>query len=586
MGKNLKSLKNWWRVTRPSKVILFFQWLTAVIPSAMTVLGAIPAAEAISCLTVANYKWAMIYLALAFGCEVISIISWEIEYRIDAAQLGRIYPRIQEQLFKKVFSAEDANFKYTSKEKMVNVITLNIVTLSDFCDYLAYKSAYLVEAIVTLVIIFTTNVYVGLLIFGIAIIVYFLISVLNAAVGRQSMAIQSERDSLTETFADIVDGRKLSTDLNIKDNLHNKYFGKVDGLMKHYKKRKNLKSVRDNWVYLLYTGIIMLCSVYLVSLVKADAITTTLYLIVTPYLTSAITKFVDFFSVLANLEDANIAALRVKTLLDMSEQDIIEFGKNSTDKINGAITFTNVKYSSSGKLDNSLGEIKMFNTQIKKGEVVLFEGVRNCGKRALFYMLRRAARPDTGTITFDTINIYDFDAETYKHNISYVTNKPYFFNDTIIENLKYVEKNKKKIIEACKKVGIDEVISALPNGYDTNLSQNQSALSAKDKFLLGLARALLTKSEIFMVYEFPVGLNESEQKTIKNVLNKLREERTILIFCATNPVSDIIDRHFLFEKGVITEQKVETRNRTLRSGKKDTFSSVPTSYFEGKLSKK
>ena len=53
-------------------------------------------------------------------------------------------------------------------------------------------------------------------------------------------------------------------------------------------------------------------------------------------------------------------------------------------------------------------------------------------------LLRRAIRPDNGTITFDTINIYDFDIETYKHNISYVTNKPYFFNDTILQNLKYV----------------------------------------------------------------------------------------------------------------------------------------------------
>ena len=69
-------------------------------------------------------------------------------------------------------------------------------------------------------------------------------------------------------------------------------------------------------------------------------------------------------------------------------------------------------------------------------------------------MLRRAVRPDEGTITFDTINIYDFDVETYKHNISYVTNKPYFFNDSIFENLKYVESNKKKIYETCKKVGI------------------------------------------------------------------------------------------------------------------------------------
>ena len=115
-------------------------------------------------------------------------------------------------------------------------------------------------------------------------------------------------------------------------------------------------------------------------------------------------------------------------------------------------------------------------------------------------------------------NIYDFDAETYKHNISYVTNKPYFFNDTIFENLKYVESNKKKIYQSCKKVGIYDKIMQLPEGFQTNLSKQPTALTQQEKFLLGLVRALLTKSEIFMIYEFPIGLTPAEQENIKTFL--------------------------------------------------------------------
>lgn len=552
---NIQKLKNWWGVAQPSRTLLFFHFLTTTLPYIISVIQAVPAAKAITCITIADYKGTMFWLIVTFLLTLISQISWTFQYKIAASELGYIYPRIQERMFHKIFNADDINFKYTSKEKMINIIANNITVLSDFCDYICIKSAYFLQSVITFVIIFSTNLYIGLLILGIAIIVFFLINAVNNSIGKKTQNVQEIRDSLTETFTDVVEGRTLSTDLNLEKELHEKYFDKVDKLLTTYKKRIGLQCLRDKWIYVLYTFIILLATLYLVTLVQADTITTTTYLILTPYLTSAITQIVASFQIFNDLQNVNISALRVKTILDMSEKDMIEFGKNSTDKIDGAITFTNVSYTLDDKLDKSLGEINNFNAQITKNQIVLFEGKRNCGKRALFYILRRAIRPDSGTVTFDTINIYDFDVETYKHNISYVTNKPYFFNDSIMENLRYIEKNKKKIFEVCKKLNIHDIITALPDGYQTNLIKNPSALNLQNKFLLGLARALLTKSEIFMIYEFPVGLNENEQQTIKNILNELKHERTIIIFSALNTVEEIVDRHFVLSSKNIQEIK-------------------------------
>ena len=553
MSKIRKSFKNWYSVAKPKKTVWFFQWFTSVIPSSCTVISALPAAKVITCMTVTDYTGAVIYLCVIFGLTLLSDISWHLQYMLDIKQLRAIYPRIQEHLFNKIFRAEDASFKYNSKEKIINTITNNITTLSDFCDYSAFKSAYLVEAIITLVIIFSINWIVGLLIFSIAILVFFIMNALNHAIAKLSNNIYDERDKLTESFADMIDSREMSNDMNLKDKLHKKYFDRIDNILKKYKKRNVLKSFRDNWVLVLYTLIILIATLYIVKLVADNVVTLTIYLVLTPYLTSAITKFVNFFGLIDNLETANISALRVKTLLDMSEKDIVNFGKNSTSKISGALTFTNVEYSSKDKIDKSANSIKTFNTQIQKGEIVLFEGERNCGKRAIFYMLRRAIRPDSGTITFDTVNIYDFDSDTYKHNISYITSKPYFYIDSIMENLRIVDNNKRHIYEACKKAGIHEDIMALADGYNTNLSLNPSALNDGQKFLLGLARALLTKCEILMIYEFPVGLSNKELKQIKSIITSLKSRHTILVFASNNPIDDIITKHFLIENGNITE---------------------------------
>jgi len=557
MIKNFYYIKRWWSIAKPSKTLLILQTITAVIPAILTVVLAIPAANAITSITVLDFLATTKWLCIVFFIDLLKQISWSIQYRSAINQLAYIYPHIQEKIFLKIFNTEDQNFKYTSKEKMINIITNNITVLSDFCDQIACKISYLFQAIVTIIVIFSINFIIGLLITSIAIIVYFILNALNIAIGKKTLIIQEERDGLTETFADFVDGRVLSTDLNLSSNLHDKYFFKVKSLISHYKKRNNLQSIRDNWVYIFYTFIILLATLYLVRLVENNTITITTYLVITPYLTSAITKLKEFFSIFNDLQNTNISTLRVKTLLDMSEKDLLEFGNNSTDKIDGAITFTNVSYSSNDKLDKSLNNINLLNAQITKHDIVLFQGEKNCGKRALFYMLRRAIRPDNGTITFDTINIYDFDIETYKHNISYVTHKPYFFNDSIIQNLKYVEQNKNKIFKICKDLGIHETILNLPEKYETNLTKNPKALSDKNKFLLGLARAILTESEIFMIYEFPVGLNKSELSLIKETLMNLKKKRTIIIFSNENTFNDIITKHFYVKAGNVEELKIK-----------------------------
>ena len=84
-------------------------------------------------------------------------------------------------------------------------------------------------------------------------------------------------------------------------------------------------------------------------------------------------------------------------------------------------------------------------------------------------MLRRKIRPSTGTITFDTINIYDFDKYTYINNLSYTTSSPYFFNDSIINNLKYVSKNIKQIKDVLRKLNIYNIIEELPEKFNTNV---------------------------------------------------------------------------------------------------------------------
>ena len=115
-----------------------------------------------------------------------------------------------------------------------------------------------------------------------AVIVFLCMKFINRTIAKKTNELYSQRDRMTENFANIVDNRSLSQDLDIKDQLHENYFEKVASITETYTKRTKLKSLRDNLLYLAYNLIVFLCSLYIIKLVADDFLTVTLYLVLVP----------------------------------------------------------------------------------------------------------------------------------------------------------------------------------------------------------------------------------------------------------------------------------------------------------------
>lgn len=174
-------------------------------------------------------------------------------------------------------------------------------------------------------------------------------------------------------------------------------------------------------------------------------------------------------------------------------------------------------------------------------------------------MLRRGIRPDTGTITLDTINIYDFSQERYVSFVNYVTAKPYFYTGTIEQNLKLISQSKRKIVEACKIAKLHDKIMSLPNTYQTLIQDNENGLSTFEKFQLSIARAVLASSDVILFYEFPPALTDQEKQTIFSILKTLKKEKTIIIFSALNLFPELTNKHFIVENNTVQEEKTTTQ---------------------------
>ena len=126
-------------------------------------------------------------------------------------------------------------------------------------------------------------------------------------------------------------------------------------------------------------------------------------------------------------------------------------------------------------------------------------------------------------------------------DISVLNQDTYLFNLSIRENFNLINKDKKIQERICKLVGIDKFIKSLPKGYNTIISENSTNISGGQKRLLSLARTLMKDSKILLFDEITSSLDMDITKQVINVLNKLKENHTIIIVTHKKELMEIAD---------------------------------------------
>ena len=178
-------------------------------------------------------------------------------------------------------------------------------------------------------------------------------------------------------------------------------------------------------------------------------------------------------------------------------------------------------------------------------------GKTGSGKTTLFNLLLRLYKVDKGKILIDDLDIYEYAKDVYNTNISIVNQKTFIFNMSIRENLSLIDSNKKRQIDACKRVGIHDFIMSLPDGYNTVLKEDATNISGGQKQLLSLARALLTTSEIILLDEVTSSLDSNTTKKITTLLNDLKTDHTIISITHNKELMKISDNLIVMNEGII-----------------------------------
>lgn len=541
--------KNWYHLAKPSKKYWLLAFFTVFLAGLCSVVEPIFASNVITNINKENYLYTSIFLIIGFLFILLRKGSWDINYRMYYKLIGHSYLHIENLIFDKLNRVKDSNLKKISKEKMINILHTDVFTVSDFSDKLATRIGRLTRLFITIGAIFLINVPAAIVIIVIDIINYFILDHLNNKSALYSRKCSEAHDLQYLKFSEAFDSSGFMEDLNITDKVKREFMKANYHYMDMKNKSTIVSSYIDNYYHAFYQFIILVITLFMVFMVSKGQVSLTLYFMIVSYLTSGIEVANDFMNILPELKKANVAVNRVNTILNITEEEIINFGNNKTDNILGNIDFRKVSYNGTGDLDNS--SIKNINFSIPANEIALFWGPKNCGKRTIFNILRRNIHEDSGSIFIDGINLWDYSKRTHTTNVNYVTTKPYFFKGSIIKNLHMVEASNEKIYYMCKKLGIYDYIMELPRKFHTDIVE----LPLAKKYIIGLVRTLLTQSEIIILYEFPLILSLKEEENIKNILLDLKNEKTIIIFSARDSLLSLADITYKIERGKIVETR-------------------------------
>ncbi len=217
--------------------------------------------------------------------------------------------------------------------------------------------------------------------------------------------------------------------------------------------------------------------------------------------------------------------------------------------------------------------LKGIQLEARLGDVIAFVGPAGAGKTTLTHLIPGFLQPTGGEISIDGINVERFSKISLRNNISYVFQETQLFSRSILENICYGETavSMDRVRAAARDAGAHNFISALPDGYDTNLGSVAGRLSVGQKQRIAIARGLLKSAQILILDEPTSALDpQIEEELMDNLYSASHNKLTIVVTHRLSTITNANKIYFLSD-GHIIESGTHEELMSIHNGSYERF---------------
>lgn len=403
------------------------------------------------------------------------------------------------------------------------------------------------NAIIALIVMFTANVYVGLV--SLLIIpVYFYVSTkqANKLVGfRRSM--RDYRESKNNRIIGLIDSIMVIKSFNREESEAGRHEKIQFDMTENQMKTRQISFLFDgakSFLEQFGLVIIIILTAYLVLNGTMTIGAIMFHVMLFGNVSAPIRQLQRIYD---EVSDAIIYSEGFFQILD-AENQTEPSGLFIPEKIVGNFTVKNVDFT----YPNGTHALENVSFTIPANTITALVGLSGAGKSTLVNLLDKFYEPDSGQIFLDGVDLQKFDTNWLRENIGLVLQRNHIFNDTILENIRYGNHTAttEEIIEAAKKAYIHDQIIRLPKGYESKAD----LLSGGQQQRISIARLFLKNPPIIILDEPTASLDAIATQEIKKSLDAIKKDRTVIII--SHSISQIIDAEnvVVLKQGTVIEQ--------------------------------
>ncbi len=260
------------------------------------------------------------------------------------------------------------------------------------------------------------------------------------------------------------------------------------------------------------------------------------------------------------------AAAKLRELLG-TEPGVAE-GPNATvlPLVQGEVRLESVSFAYDAGPDDEAVVLHDVDLTIRPGETFALVGPTGAGKSTIAKLVTRFYDPSEGKVLIDGHDLASVTLDSLRRQLGIVPQEPFLFAGSVRDNIAFArpDATDDELAEACRVLGIDDLVERLPQGLDTPVHERGSSLSSGQRQLLALARAFVARPRVLVLDEATSSLDLRSEAVVERALDVLLEGRTAIVIAHRLATAMRADRIGVVDGGRIVE--VGTHDELVAAG--------------------